>query len=508
MLNKRLLILFLALFAGSVFLAGVESRTKEEMEDNLKLQDALIQLKQAQEERDRAQRDYQMNLAFYKDGIVTLKELNAAETTLQSAGLTFEKAQIGLEKTRLGFLANAARIEITRATKYLTEDGDRRVTITLRNSSDQAKALAADPSMSAEAVAGFLRVKQLRVVLESGSVIGDPYERLVPELAVGAEAGVDFSLLKDVPNLVVALSYGGKTDRQDVFLRKESLRDIPTIETSQGSQQGELGRVITYQIELERLAEDERRFNLIVVGLPRQYTANFKQNNATISNIKFNEKVSVNTVALEVMIPEKLDKSFVDRTVEFFVAVTKPSAAKTIADLNARAAEEKRAITADDLKGLADCNNLRLDFTPIGKGALEIAVENRFKEVKVGEQADFRVYVHNTGTLEMKNINVQITPPFEWDVTATPDFIESLKPDQREPVAIAAKPGSGAEIGEYDVRLKAVGEAGYEQITSDEKNFTVKLAPHAKLMQNLILVGVLVAVVVVISVVSVIVSRR
>ena len=507
-MRNNILLLCVSILVSGLFISAQErALTKEEMEDNLKLQEALIKLQEAKEERDTSMRDYNMNREFYEKGIVTLKELNEAQQKYESAKLKFQRAEIELQKTRLGFLNDAARIEIVTAKKYLTEDGDRKVSVTLKNASNVRKALASDSTLKKSDVMNLLCIKQMKVSLKSGSIISSPYAAGIDRLEVGEEATVDFHLLKDVQDVVVELAYGAVKETRSVFLRKESLREIPTIETSQGSQQGELGTVISYAIELERLAEDEKRFNLIKIGLPRYYTAQFKYNKATVSNIKFTDKISRINVSLEIAVPEKLDRELVGDPVEFFVAVTVPSEARTIGKLNAEAVSKGRSVTREDLDRIK-CNYLQLDLTPIGKGKLEIEIENRFKEIIIGESADFRIFITNTGTLDVANVKVDITPPFEWSVTADPLFIDSLAPDTKKPVTITALPGSGAEIGEYDVRLSAAGEAGYEEVESEEKDFTVKLAPKAKLMQNLILVGVLIAVVVIISIVSIIVSRR
>jgi len=505
--NRLILIVVCICITAGVVFPQEKGLTKEEMEDHLKLQEALIKLRESKEDRDKYEREYNMNLEFYKDGIVTLKELNESQQKLESAKLAYQRAEIELKRTRLGFLNDATRIEIVTAKKYLTEDGDRKVSVTLKNASNVRKALASDPSLKQDDVVSLLCIKQLKLTLKSGAVISDPYECIIDRLEVGKKATVDLVLLKDVEEVTIELAYGSETESRSVFLRKESLREIPTIETSQGSQQGELGALITYSIELERLAEEEKRFSLIKLGLPRYYTAHFKYNGATVSNIKFTDKISRISVQLEVAVPEKLDKDIVGKPVYFFVAVTLPSQARAVSRLNARTLSGGAPISGADLDKLK-CNYLQLDLTPIGKGALELEIENRFKEVTLGKSADFRIFVSNTGTLEVSNIKVDITPPFEWSVTAEPRFINMLAPDTKKAVKITASHSSGSEIGEYDIRLSAAGEAGYEEIESEEKDFTVKLTPRARLMQNLILVGVLIAVVVVISIVSIIVSRR
>ncbi len=504
---KYTCLMLVILFVCSAVAQESIGLTKEEMEDNLKLQEALLKLKESKEERDKYQREYNMNLEFYKSGIVTLKELNDSEQDLESAKLTYERAMIDLEKTRLGFLSDATRIEITGAKKYLTEDGDRKASIQLRNASDLKKALASDPSLKEADVRDLLCIKQLKVYLESDAIISSPYEKIIESMKVGEEVTIDFNLLQDVQKVYVNMEYGSSTIRKNVFLRKESLRDIPTIETSQDSQQGELGSVVTYAIELERLSEEDRRFNLLILGLPRYFTAAFKQKSATVTNIKFTDKISVVNVDLEIVIPEKFDREKIDLQQEFFVVVTKPSQAKSFNDLNTAYYDEGREITADALDKL-QCNYMRLDLTPTGKGELEISIENSYKEVKVGEKADFRFFVRNTGTLEIRNISIKNTPPFKWTVTAEPERIDSIAPDSEVTVTIKAEHSSDSAVGEYEVRVKATGEAGYEEIEAEEKNFSVKLIPKAKLMQNLILISVLVAVVVIISIVSIVVSRR
>ena len=92
----------------------------------------------------------------------------------------------------------------------------------------------------------------------------------------------------------------------------------------QFSQEGDLNSRVRYDLILKRLAEDEKTFRLAVVNLPREIDFAFLDpaTNASLTQLKFSEEVTRQQLELELQIPEKLSRHFVDQTVEFYVFVT------------------------------------------------------------------------------------------------------------------------------------------------------------------------------------------
>ncbi len=486
--------------------AAKDLRTKEQRLYDIQLREAQWKVDAAQLEMDTRQSDYEENRDLFDQRIRTLEELNTSARAYQKARLAFDRAAIALDQTRLSFLREATHVSILQATKFRTPDGHRQADIVVQNRSDLEQAVSLNPNRSAEEVRSLLEIQNLRIALENreGLIIAEPYEVVIPSLPLDAQRRLSVRLLDDVDDVVVAMTtLDGQRTTYKIVLRKESLQDTPTINSVQFSQEGDLNSKIRYDLILERLAEDEKTFRLAVVNLPAEISYAFidPATSASLTQVKFSEEVTRQLLELELQIPEKLSRRFVDQTLSFHVLVTDEEG---LARLETLGRGPGAAADLDSVPG----NRERLELIPRGKGAIDIVVANRYQEVKTGESATFRAELQNTGTLEVENAYLVPTVPMGWTCATQPDTVARIAPGEKEAVTVTLTPPAGLGVSEYDVRLEAYGRVGAERVEAQERDLTLRLAARANLWRNSLLVAALVALVVGVAVVSIRVSRR
>ncbi|MFA6109707.1 MAG: NEW3 domain-containing protein [Candidatus Latescibacterota bacterium] len=485
-------------------------RTKEQRLYEIQLRQAQWKVDAAQLEMETKLSDYEENRDLFDQRIRTLEELNTSFRAYQKAQLALDQAKIALDQTRLSFLRKATHISIVEAKKYRTPDGHRQTEIAVQNSSDLEQAVSLNPNRSPAEVRALLEIQNLKVSVENkdGLIIGEPYEVMIPSLKLGEQHRLTFRLLDDVDEVVVAMTaLDGQRTTFKIVLRKESLQDIPTISSVQFSQEGDLNTKIRYDLILERLAEDEKTFRLAVVNLPSEISFAFldQATSASLTQVKFSEEVTRQQLELELQIPEKLSRRFVDQTLEFYVFVTDEEGFGQVEELNRRS--EGRGVDLEAIQTVRGSRE-RFELIPRGKGALEILIANRYQEVKTGEEVQVKVDLLNSGTLEVEGAHLVLTPPLGWTYATQPDTIPRIAPGEKEPLTVTLTPPGGLGVSEYDVRLEALGHVGEERIEAQEKDLTIRVKASANLLRNALIIGTVVALVVGVAVASIKISRR
>ena len=486
-------------------------RTKEQRLYQIQLREAQWQVDNAKLEMETRLSDYEENKDLFNQSIRTLDEVNGYQRDYQRAKLAYDRAVIALEETGLSFLRQATHISIREAKKYRTPEGYRKVEITIANASNLDQAMSLNPDKSAAEVQALLEVQNVKVTIERSNdnlIVGDPYEKLISSLKLDEQVVLVFRLLSDLDDVTVVLTT--QDDQRDTFpivLRKESLQDIPTINSVQFSQEGDLNSRVRYDLILERLAEDEKTFRLAVVNLPREIDFAFldKATNASLTQLKFSEEVTRQQLELELQIPEKLSRRFVDQTMEFYVFITDQEGFGQISQLNRK--YDNKPMELEDINTVKG-NKERFELIPRGKGALETIIANRYQEIKVDEEVTIRVDLLNTGTLEVEEAHLEILPPLGWTHSTNPDTIARILPGEKEPITITLYPPEGMGVSEYDVRVEAAGFVGNEKVEAQEKDITIRVEARANIVRNALIIGGVIALVVGVAVTSIRVSRR
>ncbi len=492
--------------AGAVWGQSAQVLTRQQQLDKLQLAERQDRLQQAHESLKTAQQELQMTKTLYDDGFVALQTYNATKNSYEEANLQLEEAEILLEETALDLLKNATRIVVREARKYKSEDGKSMVDITLENASDVRDALVVDPSLTVQDLQALLRVENIFVSLRNGPIVGEPYESRIAALDVGELRTLTYRLLRDEEAVSIVLSYLDIEDKRiPVILRKGGLQNLPSINSAQFSQTGELQQTVRFDLTVERLSDEERSFGLAVLGLPRRIDHSFVDNGAKVNQVKFDENKSKDTLSLQLQIPEKLDRKFIGRTRTFFALVTEP---REYAKINALRAEfNDNAVPEERVEALL-ANYVKLELIPKGIGKLEVLVSNTYREIQVGEELRIRVEFLNRGSVTVQNIKAALDLPYQWQEEVDPLLIKRLEPDERASVDIIARPPVDIAVGNYELGVEARGQVGNENVESLEKNLTIHVGASSNIAGNVILIGILVLLVVGIGIASIRISRR
>jgi hypothetical protein len=476
-----------------------------------------IQLRKAQWEVEKRKLAMETKLSTYEEirdlfdqKIGTLDRLNQTQREYQQAKLAYDQALIALEEQRLSFLRDATHISIREAKKYRTPDGRRLVEITLENASNLNQAVSLNPQKTPAEVRALLEIQNIRVSVRdpNGLMIADPYEVSIASLELGEQRTLTFRLLNDYNEVTVSLRLLDN-QQQDMYivLRRESVQDIPTITSVQFSQEGDLNSRVRFDLILERLAEDEKTFRLAVLNLPKEIPFSFLDpaTNASLTQVKFSAETTRQQLALELQIPEKLSRRYVDETLEFYVFATGQEGFEQIAEAIRQSGAQP--VPLDRLNAIAG-NKERFELIPRGKGALEIVIANRYQEIRTGEQVAVRVELLNPGTLEVEGVHLLLTAPLDWTYTVAPDTIPRILPGEKEPLTITLVPPAGLGVSEYDVRVEAAGYVGNDRIEAQEKDLTIRVEAGAHLVRNALVIGGVIALVVGVAIASIKISRR
>jgi len=213
------------------------------------------------------------------------------------------------------------------------------------------------------------------------------------------------------------------------------------ITTSYPVLRGQTDAKFEFSLEVLNKIEVDRTFNLAAVG-PEKWEINFKPSYEAkqISSLRIRGGQS-QTVAVEVSPPREAQAG------EYPILVRISSGEKK--------AEAKLMVI---LTGI-----YKLDAgTPTGVLSLEALA---------GKQANFSVFVKNTGSATNRNITFSSFKPENWEVTFKPEKIDALEPNGLKQVEVTVKPAPQALVGDYSVGVLINGEKSDKTI---EMRVTVK----------------------------------
>ena len=245
-------------------------------------------------------------------GVVTGQELRMARERYERAREERQRADLNLQRAFLNSLADATHLTVVNGQKYGVEGDKVRVRLTLRNDSDLNLAQMVDHARRRYEINGLdqdaaslLQVNNIFVtILADNVMVGQPYQVHIPVLALGEEVEVEVGLQRpEVEDLTVQLQYLNRTDEHVIHLEKASARDVVRVYATQFSQEGPLGNSVAYELQLERLAEDEKIFQLMAHGLPDDFRWEFESGGRNLSRLRFSRDHSSDSLILNVYVP-------------------------------------------------------------------------------------------------------------------------------------------------------------------------------------------------------------
>ena len=485
--------------------------SKETQLKLLSLEEAKVALSTTEDLYNRYKKELDDMQMLYKQDVVTGKEVTDAETKFKDAERRLEMARITLAKTALTFLQDATHLSTMSAYQYIDANANRMMAVTLKNTSDVRLARLGlgegiqEARIKKENITDLLTIEDLYVSVKSGNtVIGEPYEIKVASLPLSAETTLQFKLKSDADEVTLVLEYQNRQELESIFLEKRSGEDIVRVNSTQFAQEGQLGEWVNYDLDLERLAENEKTFTLEVVNLPERYQYKFTDKGTQLSRVKFSQGVSKRALVLKVFVPDTIPDSDLNRSIQFFAVVGDDNAMDVI---HKQVRIKGSEITTEELDGLK-VGHERLELIPRGVGKIELSFPTLYYELKIGEKVNTEVKVKNTGSVKLNNVRFKTEKPTDWTVDFSKDTIPEIKPREELKINITIVPPPKEEVGAYEIKVQA--ETDYEGTTvqTDQKDIRLQLSGKTNLTGNILLISVLIVAVIGIAIFTIRLSRR
>ncbi len=396
-------------------------------------------------------------------------------------------------------------ISILSAKKFRV-DNQMMVTIQLKNTSTTE---AMPTNATPEEIAAANEIRSIYVSLldavDSTNIV-KPYEEKIAVLGYNETADLTFQLQKDVDSVKVSMKYPEiiEPDTRLIYLQKESALDVVNVSSLRFSQEGNLGNSVTYDLTLDRLAETENTFQLRVINLLNRLSFEFQDpdTNTRQSQVKFTQEESKRNLSLIVYLPEELGASFLDNTLEFYVAVLDETEANELGGVNNRLDLPAEQIAS--IQGGVE----RFELIPKGVPEIEVIVQNAFQTIKIGDQVNMPATLKNIGTRDLVDIRMIVDVNPDWKYTVSPEVIMSLGRNEEKEIQLTLNPPMDISVGEYQAKLNAEVTVDNRKFQARDRSITIQVESKSQISVITILFGVLVLLIVGMVIITIRISRR
>ena len=396
-------------------------------------------------------------------------------------------------------------ISILSAKKFRIEN-QMMVTIQLKNTST-TEAMPSDATPEEIAAANEIRSIYVSLLdITDDTNIVKPYEEKISVLGYNETVELTFQLQKDVESLKVSLKYPElpESETRLIYLQKESALDVVNVSSLRFSQEGNLGSSVTYDLTLDRLAETENTFQLRVINLLNRLSFEFQdpETQSRQSQVKFTQEQSKRNLSLIVYLPEELDASHLDSTLEFYVAVLDEAEANELSGVNNRL-----DLPADRIASIQGGVE-RFELIPKGVPEIEVFVPNAFQTIKIGEEVNMTATLKNIGTRDLIDIRMLVDVNTDWKYTVLPEVIGSLARNEEKEIQLTLSPPADIGVGEYQAKLNAEVTVDNRKFEARDRSITVQVESQTQMSVTTLLFGALILLMIAIVIVTIRISRR
>ncbi|MFC1725536.1 NEW3 domain-containing protein, partial [candidate division KSB1 bacterium] len=463
----------------------------------------ILDLKKARASYETARKNYENDQKLFENKAISENDFNRSRNDLLSR-------EVDYQKLLLRVIAQQSYVIVEKAVKYQDERGDRKVKVTLRSTMEGNQEWLDQFEEHFEVLTPEMRSSKVYNIyisllnLADRTIIGSPYELRIPFLEFGKTADADFTLLQDVESLQVLLNYGGRKDEKNIYLQKDASANIVDINSSQFSQEADLGTSARFNLTLEKFSSSDDVYRLTVLNLPRQITFDFVESpsNARLSQIKFMQGVNTKAMVLNAYLPERDDEKIeIDKPLVFYVLVLTREEYDKLEDTR------DKVLTRAEIEAIQG-GKVRLELIPRGVGRVEVRAPSLYHEITVGDSVGMEVTVKNTGTRRLDNIKITTDNPLKWRSTIEPDLIKSLDPEKEQIVRLSINPPEDVGVGAQEVKIKTEALADNRRVETEDKTLRIQISAKTPILGSLLLILLLVGLVVGIVVFGIKLSRR
>lgn len=255
----------------------------------------------------------------------------------------------------------------------------------------------------------------------------------ISNLSVKPQSEESFNLQTEVPLEVGKGSYrftvratdtGGRTAALPIFIEVTEQGTFRTeLETGQPNMQGSADDTFDYRLALANRTADEKLYALAAAA-PRGWRVDFKVLGQPVTSVK----VEANT------------------TQDIDVTIDPP------AEIEAGT----YAIPVKAQAGLSSAEvTLEVNITGTYEMDLNTPTGRLSENITAGREKMVELQLHNTGSTELRDIELSRTVPIDWEVRFEPETIESLPPGELATVNAYIKASGQAIAGDYVVNITA-----------------------------------------------------
>ena len=463
----------------------------------------LLDLKKARAAYEIARQKLDNDKELFENKAISEDEYNKSKNELMST-------EVDYQKLILKVMAQQSYIIVEKGVKYQTRKGERRVKLTLRSTMEGNQEYLNQFREHFDVFSPEMRSGKIYNIfvslinLENETIIGTPYEIRIPSLELGKSSTVDFGLLRDAESLQVSLNYSGKKDSKNIFLEKDATSSIVDINSTQFSQEVNLGSPATFDLILERFSARDAIYKLLVVNLPRQISYDFidSETSARLSQVKFTQGVNIKKLALKTYLPDRDDEQVViDQAITFYAL------ALSLEQYEESGDPGDRKLSEEEIEAVQG-GWVKLELIPRGVGRIEVRALSLYHEITVGDSVMMDVTVRNDGTRRLDNIKITTDNPLHWRSLVEPDLIRSLEPEKEQIVHLAFLPPDDVGVGAQEVKIKTEAMADNRSVETEDKTVRIQVRARAEILWTAILIFSLVGLVVGIVVYGIKISRR
>jgi len=463
----------------------------------------ILDLKKAKASYEIARDNFENDKKLFENKAISENQYNQSKNELLSR-------EVDYQKLILRVMAQQSYIIVEKAIKYQTRRGKRHVKITLRSTMEGNQEYLDQFEEHFDVFSPEMRSSKIYNVfislvnLEDKTIIGSPYERRIPTIDLGETALADFELLRDVESLQVNLNYSGRSDQKNIYLQKDASANIVDINSSQFSQEANLGSQATFDLTLEQFSSSDDAYRLVVLNLPRQIGADFidSETNARLSQINFLQGANTKRLSLRTYLPDRDDEDVViDKPLIFHALVLAQEEFNKLGNTRTRTYSHQEI---DAIQG----GKVQLELIPRGVGRIEILAPTLYHEIKTGEQVEMTINVKNSGTRRLDNIRISTDNPLNWRSEIVPDLISSLEVEKELQVKLTFIPPSDVGVGAQEVKIKTEAMADNRPVQTEDKTVRIQISAKTPLLGSIILILLLIGLVVGIVIFGIRLSRR